>query len=86
MVAFFIVGWFLEPSCAVPLREQSRDGGFVRLQQGAAEYLEDHMADQRIATAWPFSEAVINPEFGYVRRPLNLTVRTAGSVWPIWRS
>ena len=48
---------------------------FVRLQQAAAKYLEDHAADQRIATAWPFSDAISHPDFGYVHRPLNLTVR-----------
>jgi hypothetical protein len=49
---------------------------FVRLQQDAARYLEDHEPNKRIATAWPFSEAIANPEFGYVRHPLNRTVHT----------
>jgi hypothetical protein len=51
---------------------------FVRLEQQAAEYLEDHMADQRIATAWPFFDALKRPEFGYVQRPLNLAKRMTG--------
>ena len=68
-------GMVLESAGAFPYENNLAMVDFVRLQQEAAEYLEDHMADQRIATAWPFSDAVIHPEFGYVQRPLNLTVR-----------
>jgi len=51
---------------------------FVRLQQAAAQYLENYAADKRIATAWPLSDAITHPEFGYVRKPLNLAVTTGG--------
>jgi 4-amino-4-deoxy-L-arabinose transferase-like glycosyltransferase len=78
MVTLFIVGWFWNPPVPFPYENNLAMVDFVRLQQSAAEYLESHAADQRIAAAWPFSEAVVNPEFGYVRRPLNLTVRTGG--------
>jgi 4-amino-4-deoxy-L-arabinose transferase-like glycosyltransferase len=78
MVTLFIVGWFWNPPVPFPYENNLAMVDFVRLQQTAAGYLEDHSAGQRIATAWPFSEALVNPEFGYVRRPLNLTVRTGG--------
>lgn len=78
MVALFIVGWFWNPPVPFPYENNLAMVDFVRLQQEAASYLENHDAGQRIATAWPFSEAVVNPEFGYVHRPLNLTVRTGG--------
>jgi hypothetical protein len=78
MVTLFVVGWFWNPPVPFPYENNLAMVDFVRLQQAAAGYLEDHAAGQRIAAAWPFSEAVVNPEFGYVRRPLNLTVRTGG--------
>jgi hypothetical protein len=77
MVTLFIVGWFWNPPVPFPYENNLAMVDFVRLQQSAAEYLENHPG-QRIAAAWPFSEAVVNPEFGYVSRPLHLTVRTGG--------
>jgi 4-amino-4-deoxy-L-arabinose transferase-like glycosyltransferase len=78
MATLFVVGWFWNPPVPFPLEDNLAMVDFVRLQQAAAKYLENYAADQRIATAWPFSDAVTKPEFGYVRRPLNLTVRTGG--------
>ncbi|MCU1334695.1 MAG: hypothetical protein JWO19_276 [Bryobacterales bacterium] len=78
MVTLFVVGWFWNPPVPFPYENNLAMVDFVHLQQEAAEYLEDYANGQRIASAWPFTEAVVNPEFGYVRRPLNLTVRTGG--------
>jgi hypothetical protein len=78
MATLFVVGWFWNPPVPFPYENNLAMVDFVRLQQEAAEYLEDHAATQRIATAWPFSDAVTHPEFGYVRRPLNLAVLTGG--------
>ena len=78
MVTLFVVGWFWNPPVPFPYEDNLAMVDFVRLQQAAAKYLEDHAGDQRIATAWPLSDAIIHPEFGYVRRPLNLTVVTGG--------
>ncbi len=78
MVILFAVGWFWNPPVPFPYENNLAMVDFVRLQQQAAEYLEDHAAGQRIATAWPLSDAIIHPEFGYVRKPLNLTVVTGG--------
>jgi 4-amino-4-deoxy-L-arabinose transferase-like glycosyltransferase len=78
MVTLFVVGWFWNPPVPFPYEDNLAMVDFVRLQQEAAEYLEDHAGGERIASAWPFSEAIVNPEFGYVHRPLNLTVRTGG--------
>ena len=43
---------------------------FVELQKAAADYMEDHLPQQRIATAWPYTSALQNRDFGYVHRPL----------------
>jgi len=78
MVTLFIVGWFWNPPVPFPYENNLAMVDFVRLEQSAAEYLEDHAADRRIATAWPFYDALIRPEFGYVHRPLNVPVRADG--------
>jgi len=78
MVILFITGWFWNPPVPFPYENNLAMVDFVRLQQEAAEYLEGSATGQRIATAWPFSDAIIHPEFGYVHRPLNLTVVTGG--------
>src|SRR6202035_1174634 len=77
-VTFYFWGCFGTPPVPFPYENNLAMVDFVRLQQSAAEYLEDHAADQRIATAWPLSDAIIHPEVGYVRRPLNLRVVTGG--------
>jgi 4-amino-4-deoxy-L-arabinose transferase-like glycosyltransferase len=78
MVTLFVIGWFWNSPVLYAYEDNLAMVDFVRLEQQAAEYLEDHMADQRIATAWPFYDALKRPEFGYVQRPLNLAKRVTG--------
>jgi len=78
MATLFVVGWFWNPPVPFPYENNLAMVDFVRLQQAASEYLEDHAAGQRIATAWPLSDALIHPEFGYVRAPLPFVMRTGG--------
>jgi 4-amino-4-deoxy-L-arabinose transferase-like glycosyltransferase len=78
MVTLFVIGWFWNSPVLYAYEDNLAMVDFVRLEQQAAEYLEDHMADQRIATAWPFVDALKRPEFGYVQRPLNVTQRLTG--------
>ena len=78
MVTLFVVGWFWNPPVPFPYENNLAMVDFVRLQQEAAEYLENNASTQRIASAWPFTDAITHPEFGYLRRPLNLTVVTGG--------
>lgn len=40
---------------------------FIRLHQQAAQYLEQYCTGRVVATAWPLSEALRSPDFGYVR-------------------
>ena len=78
MGTLFIVGWFWNPPVPFPLENNLAMVDFVRLQQDAAQYLEDHEGNKRIATAWPFSEAIATPEFGYVHHPLNRAIWADG--------
>jgi uncharacterized protein YjeT (DUF2065 family) len=45
---------------------------FIRLQQRAAQWLTIHSGDQTVTTAWPLTDALVNPLGGYVRRPLKV--------------
>ena len=78
MVTLFVVGWFWNPPVPFPYENNLAMVDFVRLEQTAAGYLEDHAGGQRIATAWPFSDALVKPDFGYVHRPLNVAIRATG--------
>ena len=44
---------------------------FVRLQQRAAEYVEDRYPSSTITSAWPFPDALRRLEFGYVTRRIS---------------
>ncbi|HEY2845429.1 MAG TPA: glycosyltransferase family 39 protein, partial [Bryobacteraceae bacterium] len=78
MLILFVIGWFWNPPVPFPYENNLAMVDSVRLQQDAARYLEEHYASQRMATAWPFSEALATPEFGYVQHPLNRTVWADG--------
>ncbi|HML18803.1 MAG TPA: glycosyltransferase family 39 protein [Bryobacteraceae bacterium] len=64
------LGLFWNPPYPFSLEDNLAMTDFIALQQDAAAYLEAHDADQRIASAWPFTDALRRPEFGYVKRRL----------------
>jgi hypothetical protein len=43
---------------------------FVRVQQDAAVFLDDRLPQRRVASVWPFTQALSDPVYGYVRQPL----------------
>jgi len=71
MLALFVVGWFWNPPVPFPYENNLAVVDFVRLQREAAQYLEEHAPNQRIASLWPFTDAILTPELGYVKRPLH---------------
>jgi hypothetical protein len=77
MIALLIAGWFWNPSYPYAYENNLSMIDFIRLQQDAAKYLETNAAGKRIATAWPLTDELKNPELGYVARPLD-TVDTGG--------
>jgi hypothetical protein len=44
---------------------------FVHLQESAAGFLEGFAPHERIASMWPFTGAIENPDFRYVDHPLH---------------
>jgi hypothetical protein len=45
---------------------------FVRLQELAADFVERNIPDRTIATAWPYTAALMNPDFGFVKHKLKV--------------
>lgn len=71
MLALLVAGWFCSTPFPWPYEDNLDMVDFVRLHQDAADYLEAHAPSARIASAWPFTDAIKHPEFGYVKQPLN---------------
>jgi len=72
MILLLLVGWFWNPPYPYPYENNLTMMNFVALQQDAAKYLETAMPNRRIASVWPFTFAVQNPELGYVNRTLKV--------------
>jgi hypothetical protein len=68
---------FWNPPYPFPYENNLAIVDFVELQQTAARFVEERYGNARIATAWPLSEAMERPDFGYVsyRHPV---VRLSG--------
>ncbi|HUA21942.1 MAG TPA: hypothetical protein VMB25_24520 [Bryobacteraceae bacterium] len=74
--AGLVAGLFINPPYPFPFENNLALVDFVRLHRAAAEFLEDNYADQAIYTAWPLTQALRNPDFGYVNGGL-MTVETS---------
>ena len=72
MTVALVAGLFWNPPYPFPYENNLAMTDFVELQRQAAAYLEAWAPQKRIASAWPFTDAVRRPEFGYVTRPLNI--------------
>jgi hypothetical protein len=70
-----VVNLFWNPPYPFPYENNYAMVGFVRLQQAAANIVEGSFANRRIATAWPYTASLRNPDFGFVRHGLR-TVET----------
>jgi hypothetical protein len=77
MIVILLAGWFWNPPYPFPYENNLAMVDFVDLQQDAAQYLEAFAPRARIASAWPFTDAIQRPEFGYVGAPLH-AVRAGG--------
>jgi hypothetical protein len=75
MVIGQFVNLFWNPPYPFPYENNYAMVDFVRLQQLAANIAERSFANRRIATAWPYSAALRDSDFGFVRRGLK-TVET----------
>jgi hypothetical protein len=72
MALGLLAGLFLAPPYPFPYENSLAMTDFVNLHRGAAQVLQRRYPDARVATAWPFSDALRHPEFGYVDKPLRV--------------
>lgn len=70
MILALIVGLWWNPPYPFSFENNLAMTDFVELQQQAANYLETRRAGARVASAWPFTDAISRPELGYVRQPI----------------
>ena len=70
--AALLVANVVNPPYPFPLENNLAFTSFVSLQTQAAQYLEAQFPKARIATTFPLVSALRRPEFGYVRRRLQV--------------
>jgi hypothetical protein len=63
-----ITSLFWNPPYPFPLENNLAMVDFVRLQEVAADYVEDNLPASKIATAWPYTAGLARPEYGFVHR------------------
>jgi hypothetical protein len=78
MTFALVMGFFWNPPYPFSFENNLAMTDFVDLQKDAASYLEAWAADKRVASAWPFTDALRRPEMGYVHRRMN--VQQAGDL------
>jgi hypothetical protein len=71
LVTGLAVSLFWNPPYPFPYENNFAMVDFVRLQQLAAGFAERHLQNRKIATAWPYTAALGNPDYGFTRRKLN---------------
>ncbi len=63
-------GVFLNPPFPFQYEDNLAMIDFVELQQSAAQFLDDSAPRARVASMWPFTGAIENPQLGYIETPL----------------
>lgn len=69
LCAGLVIANFWNPPYPFPFENNLAMVDFVHLQQAAAEYVDHLPPDLPVSTAWPLTDALRRPEFGYVQRP-----------------
>lgn len=67
-----LTGLFLEPFYPAPLENHLGIVRSVNLQKQVAVFLDANFSDRIIVTAWPLSDALKRPEFGYTTKALHV--------------
>jgi hypothetical protein len=65
-----IAGLFWNPPYPFPYENNLAMVDFVHLQQIAARFVQRNLSEESIATAWPYTSALSNPDYGFVTRSL----------------
>jgi hypothetical protein len=60
------------PPYSFPWEENLAYSDFIRLHRDAAQVLSERYSGARVLTAWPATDELKNPYFGYIERPLKV--------------
>jgi hypothetical protein len=71
VAAGLVAGLFLNPPFPFPFENNLAMVDFVELQRTAAQFLEKTYPKGQIYSAWPLTQALRNPAFGYVNAKLS---------------
>jgi hypothetical protein len=69
----FFIGW--NPPYPFPFENNYAMVDFLHLQETASSYVEQNLRGRKIATAWPYTGALRNPDLGFVQHRMK-TVET----------
>jgi len=72
LFAGLVISIFWNPPYPFPFENNFAMVDFVTLQQAAGEYADSHLPGKTIGTAWPYSAALRNPDFGFVEKPMRV--------------
>lgn len=67
LVTGLFAGLYWNPPFPFPLENNLAMVDFVELQKATAEYLDDHAPGAKVASAWPYTGALRNPDLGFTR-------------------
>jgi hypothetical protein len=67
-----LINLFWNPPYPFPYENNYAMVDFVRLEQLAAQVAERELSGRTIATAWPYTSALKNIDYGFVTRPLHV--------------
>jgi hypothetical protein len=71
-----LAGWFVNPPFPFPYENNLALVDFVELHRNTAEFLQKSYPGKAVYTAWPLTQALRDPAFGYVDHPMS-TVETS---------
>src|SRR5579875_2031339 len=72
LVAGLVASLFWNPPYPFPYENNFAMVDFVRLQEAAAQFAERNLQGRTIATAWPYTAALERPDYGFVKRKLDV--------------
>ncbi len=69
LMAGLFAGLYWNPPFPFPLENNLAMVDFVELQKAAADYLNRYAPNATVASAWPYTAALRNPDLGFTHRP-----------------
>lgn len=86
LLVALIANLFWNPPYPFPYENNFAMVDFVRLQQAAANFAEQNLAHEKIATAWPYSAGLKDSDYGFVHHKLNVVETNdfhPASIWAL---